>query len=192
LLGVDQATVRQVLSSWGPGHFDAELFMDGKAFRPDGKTAAVLIPPAFGPGVNLHTWIGWGSVTYWNAFVAVLEMHGKGNFFDPRLNDATQFPIAAQNGFGNEAMILIWSRRNLLRFISINWDWLLPSHRAAVSTQRRPSGENKCSKDKQSAPLAMCRHCSLNPGGICIRPRKLGSTIFRPIEGRTNATGPHL
>lgn len=102
LLGVDQATVRTVLNSWGPGHFDAELGMDGKAFRPDGKTAAVLIPPAFGlAGVNLHTWTGWGSVTYWNAFVANLEMHGKGNFFDPRLDNAAQFPIAAKAGFGN-------------------------------------------------------------------------------------------
>ena len=83
LLGADQTTVRKVLNSWGAGHFDAELFMVGKAFRPDGKTAAVLIPPAFGlAGVNLHTWTGWGSVTYWNAFnVAVLEMHGKGNLF---------------------------------------------------------------------------------------------------------------
>jgi cytochrome c peroxidase len=40
-------------------------------------------------------------VTYWNAFVAVLEMHGKGNFFDPRLDDATRFPIAAKNHFGH-------------------------------------------------------------------------------------------
>lgn len=102
LLKTDQATVRKVLNSWGPGHFDAELLLDGKAFRPDGKTAAVLIPPAFGlDGVNLHTWTGWGSLTYWNAFVANLEMHGKGNFFDPRLNDARTFPIAAANGFRN-------------------------------------------------------------------------------------------
>jgi cytochrome c5 len=102
LLGVDQPTVRAVLASWGPGHYDAELFLDGKAFRPDGKTAATLIPPAFGlAGVNLHTFTGWGSVPYWNAFVAVLEMHGKGNFFDPRLNDPVQFPVAARNGFGN-------------------------------------------------------------------------------------------
>ena len=72
LLGVNQNTVRSVLQSWGPGHFDAELALDGKAFRPDGKTAAVLIPPAFGlAGVNLHTWTGWGSVTYWNALVPI-------------------------------------------------------------------------------------------------------------------------
>jgi hypothetical protein len=102
LLNTDQATVRSVLNSWGPGKFDAELVLDGKAFRPDGGSAATLIPPAFGlAGVNLHTWTGWGSVPYWNAFVANIEMHGKGTFYDPRLNDAAQFPIAAANGFGN-------------------------------------------------------------------------------------------
>ena len=102
LLGVDEATVRTVLQSWGPGKFDAELFLDGKAFRPDGKSAATLIPPAFGlVGVNLHTWTGWGSVTHWNAFVANLEMHGQGTFYDPRLNDPVKFPIAARAGFGN-------------------------------------------------------------------------------------------
>ena len=102
LLGVDESTVRAVLASWGPGKFDAALSLDGKAFRPDGRTAATLIPPAFGlAGVNLHTWTGWGSVTHWNAFVAVLEMHGKGTFFDPRLDDPVQFPVAAREGFGN-------------------------------------------------------------------------------------------
>jgi hypothetical protein len=99
---VNVNTVKAVLRSWGPGKFDAELFLDGKAFRPDGKSAATLIPPAFGlAGVNLHTWTGWGSVTHWNAFVANLEMHGKGTFFDPRLDDPVQFPIAARAGFGN-------------------------------------------------------------------------------------------
>jgi cytochrome c5 len=102
LLGVDEPTVRTVLKSWGPGRFDAELFLDGKAFRPDGKTAAVLIPPAFGlAGVNLHTYTGWGSVTYWNAFVANLEMHGQGNFHDARLNDPAKFPVAARAGFAD-------------------------------------------------------------------------------------------
>lgn len=102
LLGVSEEAVRAVLAAWGPGKFDAELLLDGKGFRPDGKTAATLIPPAFGlAGVNLHTWTGWGSVPHWNAFVANLEMHGKGTFFDPRLKDATQFPVAARAGFDN-------------------------------------------------------------------------------------------
>ena len=84
--------MRTVLRSWGPGRFDASLSVDGKAFRPDGKSAAVLIPPAFGlAGVNMHTWTGWGSVSHWNAFVANLEMHGKGlHSYDPRLDDPAQ------------------------------------------------------------------------------------------------------
>jgi len=80
------------------------LNLDGKAFRPDGKTAAVLIPPAFGQaGVNLHTWGGgWDGVTYWNAFVANLELQGQGTFFDARLNDPVKYPVAARAGFGNK------------------------------------------------------------------------------------------
>jgi hypothetical protein len=102
LLQVDEDTVRTVLRAWGPGKFDAELILDGKATRPDGKTAATLIPPAFGlAGVNLHTWTGWGSVTHWNALVANLEMGGKGTFYDPRLNDAATIPIAARAGFAD-------------------------------------------------------------------------------------------
>jgi hypothetical protein len=102
LLGVSVDTVRAVLASWGPGKFDAALFLDGKAFQPDGRSSATLIPAAFGlAGVNLNTYTGWGSTTYWNAFVANLEMHGKGNFFDARLDDATKFPVAARAGFGH-------------------------------------------------------------------------------------------
>jgi cytochrome c peroxidase len=95
LLGTTDEQTREVLTSWGPGKFDAELFLDG-------QNSPTLIPPAFGlAGINLHTWTGWGSVTHWNAFVANLEMHGVGRFWDPRLDDAEQFPIAAANGFGN-------------------------------------------------------------------------------------------
>jgi hypothetical protein len=113
LLGVSDATVRAVLNSWGPGKFDAEIFLDGKAFNPQQVTdgvvtgtnvpGATLIPNAYGlAGFNQHTWTGaWGTVTYWNAFVANLELHGTGRFFDPRLNNAAKFPIAAANGFAD-------------------------------------------------------------------------------------------
>ena len=101
-LGVDEATVRTVITAWGPGKFDAQLVLDGKGMRPDGMTAATLIPPAYGlAGVNLHTSTGWGSVPYWNAFVAVLEMHGQGSFFDSRLDDPVKFPVAARNKSGH-------------------------------------------------------------------------------------------
>jgi hypothetical protein len=102
LLGVDVATVKKVLASWGPGRYDAELDKDGKAFRPDGKQAGTLIPPAFGlAGVNLATWTGFGSVTYWNAYVAGTQMHGAATFFDARFNDKDQYPVSAKSGSGN-------------------------------------------------------------------------------------------
>jgi cytochrome c peroxidase len=96
--------VKKVLTSWGPGKFDAMLNLDGKAFRPDGKPAATLNPPAFGlVGVNNHTWTGaWGSVTYWNAYVGNLEMHGKGRFYDPRLDNAEKYPVAARTRQGHK------------------------------------------------------------------------------------------
>src|SRR4029078_6852482 len=42
LLGVSQDTVRAVLNSWGPGKFDAELILDGKAFNPQQVTDGVV------------------------------------------------------------------------------------------------------------------------------------------------------
>lgn len=104
MLDADEATVKKVLTSWGPGKFDAELNLDGKAFRPDGKPAATLNPPAFGlAGVNNETWTGgWGTVTYWNAYVANLEMHGKGNFRDARFDDADKYPVAARTRQGHK------------------------------------------------------------------------------------------
>ncbi len=91
--GVTVQGVRSVLSSWGPGKFDAELFLDGKAVNPQQMTNGVVTGGTSpGPhcyrmrrglsGHNLHTWTGgWGTVTYWNAFVAVNELHGIGTFF---------------------------------------------------------------------------------------------------------------
>jgi hypothetical protein len=104
MLRVDEATVKKVLNSWGPGKFDALLNLDGKAFRPDGKPAATLNPAAFGlAGVNNHTWTGaWGTVSYWNAYVGNLEMHGKGTFYDPRLDDAEKYPVAARTRQGHK------------------------------------------------------------------------------------------
>jgi hypothetical protein len=135
-LAVSEDTVRTVVTSWGPGKFDAELFLDGKAFNPQQVTdskvtgtnvpGATLIPPAFGlGGVNLHTWTGWRSVPHWNALVANLELHGTGRFWDPRLNDAAQFPIAAANGFGDLPHIspdddLITSKLQALQFYQLS------------------------------------------------------------------------
>lgn len=153
MLQVDEATVKKVVNAWGPGKFDAELNLDGKGFRPDGKTAATLNPAAFGlAGVNNHTWTGaWGNVTYWNAYVANLEMHGKGNFFDPRLDDAEKYPVAARTRQGHTrgAEDRITAKLPALHFYQL----ALPVPRppagsfdpgAAVSGQRLFSGKARC------------------------------------------------
>lgn len=102
LLHVDEATLRAVIKQWGPGKFAAAIFMDGKALKPDGSVAANLIPAAFGlKDITLTTYTGWGDISYWNSFVGNLEMHGKGSFSDPRLNNAAKYPIAVENGFFN-------------------------------------------------------------------------------------------
>jgi hypothetical protein len=143
LLQTDQATVRTVLNSWGPGKFDAQLFLDGKAFRPDGQSAATLIPAAFGlAGVNLTTYTGWGGVSHWNAFVANLEMHGQGTFLDARLTDPVQFPVAARAGFGNvrHDPDLVTSKLPALQFYQLSIPAPRPAHGSfdpAVAEQGR-------------------------------------------------------
>jgi hypothetical protein len=152
LLQTDQATVRTVLQSWGPGKFDAQLFLDGKAFRPDGKTAATLLPAAFGlAGVNLHTYTGWGGVSHWNALVANLEMHGKGTFIDARLDDPLQFPVAERAGFGHvrNDPDLITSKLPALQFYQLSIPAPMPAHgtfdaRAAKNGQAVFNGAARC------------------------------------------------
>lgn len=96
--GMSLDSLLLVLHSWGPGKYDAEFNQDGIGFRPDGETAATLLPAAFGlPGSNLHTYSGWGSVTHWNAYVANTQMFSQGRFYDPRMNDPGKFPLAVKN-----------------------------------------------------------------------------------------------
>lgn len=70
---------KAVYNSWGPGRFDPR-------FNVDGINGPVLIPPAYGlQGVGFETYTGDGPISYWNNYVAVVEMGGHGNFSDPRL-----------------------------------------------------------------------------------------------------------
>ena len=122
LLKLDEAKVREVLKGWGPGRYDAELNQDGKGTRPDGKTAATLLPAAFGlAGQNLHTYAGWGSVPYWNAYVANTQMYGQGTFVDRRLGDEKKYPVAARSGFANkrDRQDLITSKLAALHFYQL-------------------------------------------------------------------------
>ena len=100
LLGVSDGAVRSVLSGWGRGKLDPFLNLDGKIARPDGGSAATLIPTLFNlSGVGLMGWNAWAGWGTWQPFIIVLEMRGQGNYFDRRIADPEQFPVAAANGF---------------------------------------------------------------------------------------------
>ncbi len=160
LLGVDVATVKAVLNSWGPGRYDAELNMDGKAKRPDGKSAATMMPSAFGlAGVNQHTWTGgWGTVTYWNAYVANTQMYGKGTFIDARLDNAKQYPVAAKAGWGRkrDATDLITAKLPALHFYQL-----------AMPTPKAPAGSYDVQAAQRGQAVfngnAKCATCHVPP-----------------------------
>ena len=179
-LGVDEATVRTVLQSWGPGKFDAELILDGKAFRPDGKSAATLLPAAFGlAGVNLHTYTGWGSVTHWNAFVSNLEMHGSGTFWDPRLNDTNTFPLAAKNGYANvrPQTDLITSKLAALQFYQLS----IPSPKAPATNFIADAALRGSALFNGKAQCATCHVPPIytEPGWNMHTPEEIGIDAFQ-------------
>lgn len=187
LLGVDANTVRTVLATWGPGCFDAELSKDGKALGPDGKRACTLIPPAFGlAGVNLHTWTGFGSVPYWNAYVGVTEMNGSGTFFDARLSDPTQYPLAAKDGSWNTRGVpdLVTSKLAALHFYQLAIPAPKPpkgsfDEDAAVRGKEIFNGQGKC---------ATCHVPPLftEPGNNLHAPSEIGVDSFQADRSPTH------
>lgn len=78
---------RKVYNGWGPGRYDPR-------FNQDGLNTPLVLPPAYGlADVRNETYTAEGPISYWNAYVAVTQMHGQGNFKDPRLGiDITQSP----------------------------------------------------------------------------------------------------
>jgi hypothetical protein len=185
LLGVDVPTVKKVLASWGPGKYDAELDMDGKAFRPDGKSAATLLPAAFGlAGVNNGTYTGWGSVTYWNAFVANTQMHGKGTFSEPLITEK-QFPVGAKAHYNQvrDADDQITSKLAALQFYQL-----------AIPAPKPPEGSYDIGQAERGKALfagkAHCASCHVpplytEPGSSLHTPEEIGIDDFQSSRSPT-------
>jgi hypothetical protein len=88
-------------------------------------------------------------------------MHGKGRFWDPRLNNAAQFPIAAANGFGDLPHInpdddLITSKLQALQFYQL-----------AIASPQPPAGSfDSAAADRGDALFsgkAKCNNCHVEP-----------------------------
>ena len=190
MLQIPEADVKKALEAWGPGKFDAQLNLDGKAFRPDGKTAATLNPAAFGlAGVNNHTWTGaWGTVSYWNAYVGNLEMHGKGVFYDPRLDDAEKYPVAAERSKATSRTRKTGSPLSCRLCSSTSCRCPRRNHPTGPSTLPPPKAEKVLFNDKAKCATCHVPPIFTEPVGTCTPPKRSELTIFRRCALRTSAT----
>jgi mono/diheme cytochrome c family protein len=76
------AAQKRVYNSWGPGKYDPRYNLDG-------KSSPLVLPPIYGlANVVNETYTAEGPISYWNAYVAVTQMHGRGSFADERLGIA--------------------------------------------------------------------------------------------------------
>jgi hypothetical protein len=187
-LNVDVATVKKVLASWGPGKFDALLNLDGKAFRPDGKSAATLIPEAFGhAGHTLHTWTGgWGDVTYWNAYVANLELVGNGTFYDTRLTNAKKYPVAAKTGAGDKRHNpdMVTEKLAALQFYQL----AIPAPKAPDNSYNKAAAERGMMVFNNKAKCASCHVPPLftEPGWNTHKASDIGIDDFQSSRSPDN------
>src|SRR5512143_2785229 len=182
-LHTDVETVKKVFASWGPGRYDAEILEDGKPFRPDGKTAATLLPPAFGlAGVNLHTYGGWGSVTHWNAYVANTQMHGQGTFYDPRMNNPKKYPLAVENKDWNmrSAPDKVTAKLAALHFYQLS----LPAPTPPPGSFDKPAASRGETLFKGKADCARCHVPPLftEPGYNMHKPDEIGIDDFQALR----------
>jgi hypothetical protein len=127
----------------------------------------------------MHTWTGWGSVTHWNAFVANLEMQGSGTFYDPRLNDASKFPIAAAAGFGDvrKHPDLITGKLGALHLYQLS----LPAPRAPASSFNAAAAKRGKALFAGKADCARCHVPPLytEPGWNMHTPEEIGIDAFQ-------------
>ena len=157
------------------------------------------IPAAFGlAGVNLTTYTGWGGISHWNAFVANLEMHGKGTFVDARLDDPLQFPVAARAGFGNvrNDPDLITSKLPALQFYQLSIPAPMPAHgsfdsRAAAKGKAVFNGRANCASChvRRSSPSGWNMHTPQEIGIDDFQSSRSPDRRYRTTRWRSVRTG---
>jgi hypothetical protein len=84
---LDDATKAE-FQAWGPGKYDPRHHaFNGMQIIPlNSPSLPIVIPPIYGlKGVGFETFTGDGPISYWNSYVGVGQMGGKGSFNDPRI-----------------------------------------------------------------------------------------------------------
>src|SRR5262245_37679647 len=84
---LDEAT-KMEFERWGPGMYDPRhhAFDGMNLISLNSPSVPIVIPPIYGlKGVEFETVTADGPISYWNAYVGIGQMGGKGNFSDPRI-----------------------------------------------------------------------------------------------------------
>lgn len=135
--------LRSIYASWPAGFFDPR-------FNVDGISDPVVIPPAYGlDGVELETYTGDGPVSYWNNYVAVVEMHGRGSFSDPRIGIDIRVP-ESEDQVKDKLLPLFHYQRSLSAPTPPPGSF---SAEAAVAGKELFEGEARCSTCHYGASL---------------------------------------
>jgi hypothetical protein len=201
------ADKKAVYESWGPGKYDPR-------FNLDGKNTPLVIPPAYGLAqVKNETYTAEGPISYWNAYVAVTQMHGRGNFSDPRLGiDIKQSPdmvgpkLAALRTSSiacrplhrrpQASMPLLRSvdARCLTRHAQpATWVRPAPITTAGSCTQRRkPASTGRTRRARQTRRTAqpLCVHCGSTLRTSTTAPRPRSRTSWHTTTGFARSGSP--
>jgi hypothetical protein len=84
---LDDATKAE-FRTWGPGKYDPRHHaFDGTNIIPlNSPSVPIVIPSIYGlQNVGFETYTADGPISYWNSYVGVGQMGGKGTFSDPRI-----------------------------------------------------------------------------------------------------------
>ncbi len=185
---LDDATKAE-FRTWGPGKYDPRHHaFDGMRIIPlNSPSLPIVIPPIYGlEGVGFETFTGDGPISYWNSYVGVGQMGGKGTFNDPRIGL-----------FINQTPDLVTPK--LAALLAYQLSLHPPKPLRAVSIAKRPSAASVCSAARHVAARAIearrSRMCSAVPTVACrsctIRP-KSAWTHGTPRDQRRASTGRRL
>jgi mono/diheme cytochrome c family protein len=82
------AGTKAEFNAWGPGKYDPRHHaFDGiNLLSLNSPSLPIVLPPIYGlKGVGFETFSADGPISYWNAYVGVGQMGGKGTLHDPRI-----------------------------------------------------------------------------------------------------------
>jgi hypothetical protein len=112
-------------------------------------------------------------------------MHGQGTFYDPRLNDPVQFPIAAREGFGNvrNTPDLITAKLAALHFYQLAIPAPAPpagsfDQAAADRGKMVFEGAGKCSSCHNGAQLTDANSKLHDPSEVVSEPEPNGAPSY--------------